>query len=1291
MSENFGNGVSRTLSAKDYQFGSVVWQMGRPPLDSELNLISQIASEYLDKLSEAGSASGWLGNPLDCEADYLTDPRWSNFFRFGPQIGSEKRGFPWAIVNGWVVPVVGTRVPDGDYTNKVLLAPPTAASEARIDFVFLEVWQALLAPKSTVSKPTATTVYRFGNVEFGGTNLPDTIQDDAIGFETTRRVQVQYRIRTVPGINLATSNDGFDTNVFGWGTTSADPSSSGFTYSNMRDELGDPGLWRAGDGTSTNYLGTVDGYSYAIPICVTFRRNSLAYAVTQINGATNRNPAATTRLDAKEFTVTPTLALPVALGDSTITLVAFADTGLPPSGTVMIGDEIMTVIGVTGNVLSVTRAQGGSIARIHSAGDTVTLQANRPDGLFSDQVVNTDILDLRHLVGHDVDYRTLLTNNLNRLAQGQLATTWKQTGLGNVQGPYVEYLDRLGFGLSPSTSIGAGDNHRILWSDAAVTQPGNIIVCKAPASSDIPTQCDENFILTAYAEALVASANHWGSDDSISIRLNAFNTVPNSVRFVSNTEKAGSVILYREGEDTPIDPATFTVAPTAPTVSDDLVITLGSTFPTTTKRLIVSFTLQYSPGYGLSHTPSAINEFTIPSSSDTMTRYGDRLNFDPLALSGQVNRNGFGGMYAKYSEAYAELGSRTVAVNPYRRLTYPTLWVTGGSIMPTTGSGSAPKAIVDPLNLFTHDRYVSFPTSWAALPRLGLTGLDINIPILPRTKSSFSKGLNFFIETPEGTPSGLGTTYNFIPLVVSSGRSYQVFSTTTGAISATYNRTITPASGWTSSLDGACGIAKYNNVMSGRRGLQMPPFYGISRLWGVYLASEYNTTNRPTDATTRADSTATDLPTNLLRSDYNGPSVFVIQDSDGDATFILNADALDMSRITGSPDFMTQEFIVEASVFGFTRGFMNTNYHIALTTNPTPPSIDGTPIAAPSLVLTAPIASTHTVYMSYGRVPYQGTSADLAGASPSIFDSATPQGQMLPSRITEVTGNPLAYDALTRTDQKSFEVLDGVKFFTTVGSGSFSMPLSFYTNTDIGIGYENPTEFPTPVGAVPRVLTQALNSTNFKVKQLPLSNVTDRMPLGAFFADHDFLAESIGGRNFVIYDSLDITNIGYSAMSDMQGYAKFSGVGDLLAVLAGNSSTWTDVDRFRAERGGSCFVASNPNPGGPLDTLFDDSVTLPAQFNSSVMFGIALLVRNYRESYNSNDVSPGDELQMLIITQSVKPNTFSSEVILKNSSTGIGEGYSAIDRYRIKGHPLAIRRTRYIPALSAMTLAKKDF
>ena len=83
--------------------------------------------------------------------------------------------------------------------------PPT--QDNRVDFVFLEVWKTIISadnalPDATLEKvkPTTTTVYSNGNIN--GVGLDDEMVDSNVGFETTKRIQVQYRFRVVKDINI---------------------------------------------------------------------------------------------------------------------------------------------------------------------------------------------------------------------------------------------------------------------------------------------------------------------------------------------------------------------------------------------------------------------------------------------------------------------------------------------------------------------------------------------------------------------------------------------------------------------------------------------------------------------------------------------------------------------------------------------------------------------------------------------------------------------------------------------------------------------------------------------------------------------------------------------------------------------------------------------------------------------------------------------------------------------------------------------------------------------------------
>lgn len=495
---NFGNGVSRTLSPQQRQFMATVFQKHKPPLDAEINLGQQIQFEALSEYVRSQVSSGWLVDPTRTAQDYQTAENWSNYFLLGAPTVT------WAVVNGWLIPVAGTQVTtEGDTSNKVRLYPPPN-SDSRTDFVFLEVWQALVRVNPSVTnKPSAEKIWKYGNVEYGQANIDDDLLDGTTGRETTRRVQLQYRIRVFgvgSGVGSSVSLDVYpdgmdDPNVFAQGT--ADLPSSSFAYSNMRGELGDPSLWRAGDGNPDNALGTVDGYSYAIPLCAVFRRNSQTFTAINRsgnpnnNGGFDRNPSAyllaAPREGAKEF-ATATLThdlLPGVVGAILVT--GLTDSGIDdPNHTLanlflQIGSEIVGIsaASIAGGTITIPvggRGRGNTHDTRHAAGSVIRIFSARPDGLYADQITATDILDLRRSVSPgDWDYQRLLLHNLSNLAQDRLRSTWKRSGTGDTQGTLISEVDILHAdgsiaALNQTEVLDGPDGIRTIFSDAATVQ-----------------------------------------------------------------------------------------------------------------------------------------------------------------------------------------------------------------------------------------------------------------------------------------------------------------------------------------------------------------------------------------------------------------------------------------------------------------------------------------------------------------------------------------------------------------------------------------------------------------------------------------------------------------------------------------------------------------------------------------------------------------------------------------------------------------------------------------------------
>ena len=504
MTEDFGSGVTRTLSALQRQFGLVIWQGYKPPLDSELNLMAQITQDRVAQVVRSSMHSGFLLDPMDALRDFETDPAWSNYFNFGRAATGETSPILWANINGWLVPVTGTAVSEGDPSNRVDLWPPPT-SDARIDLVFLEVWQAQVAPNpSTNNKPSASTIWKWGNVKYGGTNITDDIEDPDVGYETSERVQVQYRIRVYgsgSGLGSSVALDDYpdgldDPNVLAQGTATAPL--AGFSFTNMREALGDPGLWRAGDGDPTNDLGTTDGYSYAIPICAVFRRNSDPFVARETagnanqNGAVNRNPITATITDPAAATktfLTATLTNDIdetTTGDVQVANLvgSFIENGdINWADTFLVLDnEIISIESIDTGVSPATmriratggRGRWGTMAVPHTSGTEIQMFNWRARDLFADQITAQDILDLRKgVTPGEWDYNSLLSHNLSKLFKGELFSSYKQSGIGDTQGPVVTEVDTLwatGTVPNQTEALDGPDGIRTVWSDGATLQ-----------------------------------------------------------------------------------------------------------------------------------------------------------------------------------------------------------------------------------------------------------------------------------------------------------------------------------------------------------------------------------------------------------------------------------------------------------------------------------------------------------------------------------------------------------------------------------------------------------------------------------------------------------------------------------------------------------------------------------------------------------------------------------------------------------------------------------------------------
>jgi hypothetical protein len=290
MSKDFGP-TSGYLDPANKSWEQATWLTGKPPLDKEFNLAGEIAQRLVAHQIELSSGflfdRGYYGPqifPTDTSGNYVREPGAfrnttpavpavvANRFYFGP---------------GQMVHVAGMlvtlRQATSEWMEIDLPAAPAGVGVKRWDFVFLEVWRALLSGDNTVT-PThrdgSFKIFYNGWVDSPtGQNFTDDVYDAGVGTETSKRVQIQWRLRVVSGVDLITYPDPLDetTVVFAQGPEAA-PTANTFTNA---AGIGDPGLWY-----STGNTNTVDGYVFAVPICAVARRNTTAYDKdTNQNGA----------------------------------------------------------------------------------------------------------------------------------------------------------------------------------------------------------------------------------------------------------------------------------------------------------------------------------------------------------------------------------------------------------------------------------------------------------------------------------------------------------------------------------------------------------------------------------------------------------------------------------------------------------------------------------------------------------------------------------------------------------------------------------------------------------------------------------------------------------------------------------------------------------------------------------------------------------------------------------------------------------------------------------------------
>jgi len=552
MSDYLGPNQTRVLDPTNRGFEQVVYQKRKPPLSSELNLTGMVSAENDRLMSRFLNPSGWslVGSikggvtESQCRAgDTLSSSGYvhNTFKLIALDKGVETQALV-AWVNGWRILVQGTN--STDENNVIILdEPPTIGS--RIDFVFLEVWKKVLEPSDTV--------YKYGNILYGGINPSNDLIDPAINIETSLRVQIQYRIR-VAYTDLETYPDGFDPNrVFVQGPLSSPLSTCVQAY--FSPVPGDIGLWRAGSGDAAaqETLGTADGYTYAIPMFAIHRRNTGIY-----NPETRSNGSAKTLANYLE---------------------GYA--------------------------------------------------SDRPDNLYNDWIVASDILDLRRRVSVQDNYKELCEDGFKKLISGKLQTKMGKSTLGEdhygkvlVQADAVSNVDKVG-----STKIAEGDGVRRIFSNAEITQPDSLIAKTV------------NDKITGTPGAAWAATNQFEID------------LP-SDSYPEGSQVTSVDAIYTSSHGSLTGNISYTALP-----ADDVIFTINSgTIIGTSLPITVEYTISMPAGpNGLTHVPNRILEFRKEDSTTPIASVDSDIRVRtaaPVIIGDTTHFNTLSNRGARFDELY---------------------------------------------------------------------------------------------------------------------------------------------------------------------------------------------------------------------------------------------------------------------------------------------------------------------------------------------------------------------------------------------------------------------------------------------------------------------------------------------------------------------------------------------------------------------------------------------------------------------------------------------------------------
>jgi hypothetical protein len=296
-----GSSLSRILRAENHSYDMVVARQGEPLLDSELNLMQQIVGDKLDRFVQQMALTGWTkapGYPLSRTGnDLVSDAnvQWN--------AGSSTLTFnqdAWLVAKGHFIHITNPDIlaPAGGFQVNIA-DPAPAVGTTREDLLFVEFWFEEIGPDGIgLTDSASRSILKEGAVGNGiypQSDVNESLVDPLLNIETTRRVQLRWRIRVAASTGAPVGGVISMFPTYAWGLTSntGTPNTainaqgantaavSGYPFyvvespGGLHDSSSSPSsppylLWRTATPVdiknSASALKTVDGYSYAVPM-----------------------------------------------------------------------------------------------------------------------------------------------------------------------------------------------------------------------------------------------------------------------------------------------------------------------------------------------------------------------------------------------------------------------------------------------------------------------------------------------------------------------------------------------------------------------------------------------------------------------------------------------------------------------------------------------------------------------------------------------------------------------------------------------------------------------------------------------------------------------------------------------------------------------------------------------------------------------------------------------------------------------------------------------------------------